>query len=768
MLQLRPILSAILAATKALLLVASFTVSTVWAQSDSLDSLPPAIQDEITLVCLPIQFRDGAGAYRDCVQSEIALRTGDGDTALTQLSFDDKYAVQQACANTGEQSSQNYKACVATQISELNQIAIPSLNKLSEDELYVVQQSCFNAQSTQGAANYRQCLNSEIESLNGIPAADTSKLSMLNKNALQLRCSSTASNAVQYRQCVTDQFESIAGTKPSFLSTLPDVQVVEVPEVEVVDQTANTSVESATDESASTITALQSNPSPAETQPNDQTASTDIATAGSEQPISDSVVVSTVPIDDIALQADSDALGEPSAASLATQPTVTNELTDQQNSSAQDARIISRPELVETLEVQEQANAQTGEPEPTDGTNPSATTTQNAPPMQKLNELWQKFLDSISSMDSIGWLLIAAVLALPALLLGLFAMIRGFRKSPPAEPEYVAPRDNRSELSLDSRRLQHEHDAATLFDDDDITSDHDAVTRIAGNNMTSDHDAVTRIASKSEQQRAPRRLSDSMHGNPPPGANTYNSGHNYAPTSNSHARQSAFSEWLLQQPESNRMEACIEFLVYWVAYGDDRYQPDLKQRLFTDTQLSSRDQIKRWVLKQDVFAFSDVIGWLKTNATQKQLDQCVALLMALLVTEHSITPVQNTVLRFLSDAFNIGRHQLEQRFDRAFGHPMPPVPRTDKYAWWTKQQPEFMQRWEARFMATRAENEQMMARLGLNANYDEAQVINAFRRAARRCHPDRFTDLGNRERALAEQQFVKFEQARDKLLGVSV
>ena len=74
----------------------------------------------------------------------------------------------------------------------------------------------------------------------------------------------------------------------------------------------------------------------------------------------------------------------------------------------------------------------------------------------------------------------------------------------------------------------------------------------------------------------------------------------------------------------------------------------------------------------------------------------------------------------------------------------------------------------ARSLATKPEVEQMSARLGLPLSFDEHQVIAAFKRAARRCHPDRFTALGDRERALAENQFGKFEQARDKLLGVSV
>jgi len=803
-----------LTATIGLLLAASLPAA---AQSNSLESLPAATQEEISRVCLPVQFREGAGAYRNCVQSELSLRSNGGTTALGQLSFDDKYAVQQACAKAGGQSSESYQSCVSNQISELNQIAAPSLNELSEDELYVVQQSCFTAQSKEGAASYRRCLNDEVQSLRNIPAVDTSNLNMLKKNALQLRCSSNSSNAVQYRQCVADQYESIAGTEPRFLPTGSATSVAAQTGTDLDSPVSNESTEAV---------AQNSDPAPVETLAVEQPAPTEVAALSSDPSDSESAVI--LP-ENIAPPADSSDRGgatvarvtvaqsnleqlspeqsnpeelnpeKPNPEKLNQDQSILNQSNDAQSTaeplptpatqtveatvitaaspnepltdagndtlsestentvSSANSRIISRPNLVETLEVNSQADAENDTPIE-DTSNATATEPQNIEPQQKLSEQWQKFLGLLSSMDAIGWLLIAGVLALPALLLGFFSMIRGFRKSTPAMPDYTPMHDDRVEPGLATRRLRHEQDAATLFDDD----------------FAADHDAVTRIANKSEQQHAAHHQRVAANGASPRAANTYSSA-DYQTSANGTLAdhygeqwQSAFGNWLMKQPEDDRMEACVEFLIYWVAYGDDRYQPDLKQRLFTGTDLSSHDQIKRWVLKQDVFAFSDVIAWLRNNATQKQLDQCVALLMALLVTEHSITPVQNTMLRFLADAFSIGKNQLEQRFDKAFGHPMPPVPRTDKYAWWAKQKPEFMQRWEARFMATRAENEQMIARLGLTSNYDEAQVINAFRRAARRCHPDRFTELGDRERALAEQQFIKFEQARDKLLGVSV
>jgi len=420
-----------------------------------------------------------------------------------------------------------------------------------------------------------------------------------------------------------------------------------------------------------------------------------------------------------------------------------------------------------------------GEPEA--NTNPASSATGSAQASEligKFSAFGQSLLDKLAALDRIGWLIVAGVLALPAILLGLFSLSRRTGNSRPAEPN-PSPLSERVEPGLQTRRLRHEREAAELFDDEvakasavsdeidtsplpmsghamsfedslDDTPEHDAVTRLAAKPLSSDGRALP------EQKKTPlqRPANDEIA----------------APRQSSEnpVWQSAFGSWLMHQPEQDRMGFCIEFLIYWVAYSDDRYQPDLRKRLFTATDLSPHDQIKRWVLKQDVFAFSDVVNWLRRNGSPQQLDQCVALIMALLVTENNITPVQNTLIRFFADAFNIGIDRVERRFENAFGHALPPIPRPDKALWWDKQQESSLTAWDARAMANNSEHEQLLARLGLQANYEDAQIIQAFRRAARRCHPDRFTELGDRERSMAEQQFIKFEQARDKLLGVSV
>ena len=744
------------------------------AQSLSLESMPLATQNEISRICLPVQYREGAPAYRNCVLSELALRDGKADSAMGRLSFDDKYAVQQACATAGGQSSQNYQRCVAEQIVELNTVAAPNLAAAAEDELYAIQQTCFSAQSKEGAANYRRCLNSELDSLLAVPAADTSALNMLNKNALQLRCSANTTRAADYRKCIAAEFESIAGRVPTFLPVSTATRVASNSVAQAGASAVAKAVESVakqsesvaeTSQALSTETIAQADTEssrPVQALPRNITPNS--TNTDSIQP-TETLALSAEQADDQPVSTLRDPTGNTPIVAVKTNTTV----------EAGADRVISRPTLVKALEEKAQAKAQGIEPEEPNAQADTQSTAGDpvADATAYLKSMWSSLLAFLSSLDRTGWMIIAGVLALPAVLLGVFSLARrGTREE--HVPINNAALAERIEPGLQTRKLRHEREAAQLFGEDQTSPPPAASTQgmqpieendapapaQSATSTQADHDQVTRIAEKPAPAEANMADSDDT---------AWAAEHPAETTAQELGNwQSAFGPWLSRKPADEQLSHCIEFLIYWVAYGDDRYEPDLKKKLFTAVDLNDHDHIKRWVLKQDVFAFADVVSWLKDNASKAQLEQTINLIMALLVTERSVTPVQNTLLRFFADAFGLGKDHLEQSFEAAFAHPLPPMPRTDKVAWWNKQSDNEIIRWDSRKIAELPTKPQMLARLGFTAPQNEIEVIKSFRRAARRCHPDRFTQLGERERALAERRFSKFEEARDRLLGVSV
>lgn len=705
--------------------------------STELANLPKPVQDEISRLCLPVQYREGATAYRNCVTAEIELRSADTGSPMAQLSFDDKYAVQQACAKAGSESPDQYRSCINEQIVALQREPVPVLNNLSDDELYAVQQTCFPAQARQGAGEYRRCVNQELDKLLQVQRVNLGELSVLQRNALQLRCSAISTDAAGYRQCLADESglpASQTASSDAGSSSDADANV-----------TAGTTATRANNNAESNLAAQPA--APAETSKETETgvqAQPTAATLTSSDADADVQIQSTP-----AVPGNATAIRDPAAnatlndsAATAVAPTDSIEFpTDQEslttNQNNDDVLTpLAIPQAPTEVQQDSEAGFQAGSDEEPGMVSGILTS---------ITALQQRAVDGFSSLNEYGRLLLAAILALPLLLVAWVVFKR--------------KRRSRYELPMDRPVMQ----PAPAFDDDDgfdlarfqaqraaeeptRTVRLDRAEFAAKQAREAPDTAVTRIATK-PTLREPQ---------PDPAQNK------------SSGNLSGFGKWLEQQPQGQRLQSCVEFLIYWMAYGDERYDPAMKRKLFLARDLNNHDLIKRWVLKRDANAFADVITWTRLHATAVQLEQIVDLLMALLVTPNSVTPVQTTLLRFLGDVFGMGSEVLEGRFERAFGHHLPGVPRVDKLAWWQKLTQQQIDRWEAPFLTKIPEREQLKARLGLDDDFSEADVVQAFRRAARRCHPDCFNALDEQERMLAARQFTKFEEARDRLLGVSV
>jgi len=81
------------------LLLAAFAPLSASAQT-AITGLASSVRDEVVRRCLPMQYREGADAYRDCVVAGVTAREGGtrGSAGLPDLTLDDRYAIERACA----------------------------------------------------------------------------------------------------------------------------------------------------------------------------------------------------------------------------------------------------------------------------------------------------------------------------------------------------------------------------------------------------------------------------------------------------------------------------------------------------------------------------------------------------------------------------------------------------------------------------------------------------------------------------------------------
>jgi len=670
--------------------------------SNILDKLDQSQQAVIDLSCTSRHFAQGPDAYRDCLLQEFALIEGgieNDSEKLDDLSFDEQYAIQRACAAEYGKSSVAYTTCTRQQLDELVLEPEPQLSAISIDEQYALSQQCFSTQSDAGVRLYRKCINTALETLKTLPLADFSERTDVQRDNIQLECSISTGDINAYRKCllkatgiaVEQVDESVSAALTTDGTSEPDTKTKPVPN----------SSDPVTDLPASAL------------DKNVQTDQRQTLEAG----VSDIVAIKPDTTADITAQAFADNAGA-------------------DNNGDQIAAELTAADSLHTM----------GQRAPTS------------------SDLLTRVQTGVAALSPTHWVALLAALSMPL----MFFIIKPAQQKtvvstavperhstdnhhrrrkrersnrvsnkrsnistyvPPRAPDTAADtanRDNSLDITLDET-LEDE----CLYLDQTFTVElpalHDQRT-LTGNQSTN------RAASIDAEFEAIDNL--------------------------------RLINWLENFEASQQQEYAIEYLIYWVAYADNRFDPALKQRVLRMKNPDAQNLIKRWVFNKDANAFADAISFLQSQTNARQRQQILDLLMALLVTEMALTPAQNNLLRFLSDAFGIGNAGLNEQYNRAYGQLMPPIPRPDKIMWWEQLSAEQKLRWDARSIARQPDNIRYRIALGqpLQGEVVVSNVEKSFKLAIDRCDPKRVNLLGNREACLITTQGKKFVIARDSLL----
>ncbi|NND91298.1 MAG: hypothetical protein HKN42_10575 [Granulosicoccus sp.] len=705
-----------------------------------LDELSAGEQANIERLCLPVQFKQGAAAYRACILSRLDTRSdefqqGTAQRLISSLSFDEQYAIQQFCQSSGPLDSDAYGRCSEEQAASLAGTAEPELDRLRDDETYAVQQSCFDTQTSGGVRRYRDCIEAAITRMLAVPRADLTSLALLDRNALQLRCSAQNVDAAGYRSCL---LEAVGGRAKFADSAAPLL----IPGEATADSAAAAASVTDPDEAAESATVVST-----------------LRQAAGGRP-------------EAILQIDDPAQSDPAAVAVDSSM-LTAESTSTQVPQAPSGQV------PETDSASQLANAVSSAPDADAGaaTEPAESGLQDESADEGsadfAADLLQRTQSTLAGLTGINRIMLFAALGLPVLLLGYWRLTRGRSN----ESEYVAPahpyplRDRVGVVPHTSP--EHEALQEDAVEEDvmanDVAADqfgHTSRTRDSGGEQAPD------FASQVEEMFGDKTSEAALPSDTilkAPADEFHRPAHRSAAPPVPGLERDGYFSWLSRQEASMQSTLAIEFLIYWTAYADERYEPELKKRIFQLREPDEHELIKRWVLMQDVDAFADNLYWLQSNLPSEQCEQIINLLMALLVNENALTPAQNTLLRFLADVFGLGQERLDSLYRSAYGQELPPLPRPDLPQWWEKQSTDKLKRWDARSVSRQHRDIQYRVKLGLplGGDLEEKDILDSFERARHRCRAELFNLLSVRERNLVERQLGKFEMAKRALLEVS-
>ncbi|MFK7893392.1 MAG: hypothetical protein AB8B63_21430 [Granulosicoccus sp.] len=730
--------------------------------ADLLDTLPSPQREVVERICLPIQFKQGSQAYRSCLISESAARASLPTSPLAALPADEQSAIQLACRTTGPAGTAANQQCIEQQLQLLLTEPTPRLTEASSNEQYVIQQASAQVSTSQGGRAYRRCINEALDTLSEIPQVQLAGLSIADRNTLQQVCLGRTNDARDYRECLLGM---VSGDQPK-------------------NEPADTGAESLV----------------ARTTANEQTATLAPPLANAQsverQSGSDAVVFSPGSSSTAAVQPQTDRRipdePPPGSTQTASPPAII--------APPPLPRIPDPPKQVMTPATSSPAQDLQLQPQPQPrlpDDNPATNLASSEPPQadnSAMGGMLQKLQAGLSSLSGTDRLLLVAALSIPLLMI-VFRTLFARRETvaydrPPAEPtshdQSIVDSPTTASTQQTAPRQGLREQADNLFDNLASESESGSETPKAGVSEDTSFAQSDPIINHEEEKTVRLPVVENASENADPAWANKEAWEDVEDDADPDLHDSeydatialdfnpailsnvsgAFGHWLKEQASEKQLSFAIEFLVYWLAYADERYEASLKARVFKMKAPDEHTMIKRWVLQNDVDSFCDAVKWLQSRATEKQRTQIIDLLFALLVSEKALTPIQNTLFRFLGDAFGLGQSKLGARYRRAFEATMPPLPRVDKPGWWKTQSEEQVFRWNARAVARKPLDIQHRVKLGLplTGNLKPADILRCHQKAAVRCNPDRFQELGEREITMIERQATKFDMARDSLM----
>ena len=756
------------------------------ALAESYADLPETDKAYVKRLCAPVQYQQDTAAYRNCIEQHSIAIQKSNRTPVASLDFDEQLSVQKTCQKEGAIGSILYRQCVVVQARSLEGISIADTSSISDDRIYEAREGCAN--KTSGVKAYRLCVNKAVQStLATLGLADVGpeqpfEATTIKSEALEaatVEISSTepapVDTPITEIEATAIKPEALEAAAVEISSTEP--ALVDAPMTEFkVTGTKPQALEAAAVEISST--------EPAQVDvPMSELAAVKTETIEPLSGVETTLAVNTAGDNihnksddsiDIPLTSSAIRVDYPNIASSYTPTTLRNaasELNTAQN-PVQSAQLTETlpPELSAAESVANNAQGAAPDAQQSADTDDLDPINANKPALEVAKDyaqkLWAQLQTSLEGVEGRDRTILLAALALPFLLIGFWLIMRRRSDDSDDYEEYSQPHsramagqghDNHSmhddtadafSDTLNNKQLYYADQVEELFADDEDPVFVDTDTPAYADDTSQQDHFADDISSQDNLNGAP--LEESEHT----------------------AKVSASSDLMTILTKHEREEQLgfvIEFMIYWMAFTDERYEPELKRKIFAEQEPDDHDLIKRSVLSHDLIAFTEAVSWLQSKASLEERQQVLKLLMALLVYEEGITPVQNTLLRFLCNAFGLTHIQLDEMFQIAFGQPLPPMPRPDKPSWWNKQSSDKLKRWDARSVAQQTPSIQARVKLGLplSGELDPQQITEQHERAILRCQADNFGLLTNREQQLAERQQAKYHNALEVLMEVS-
>lgn len=228
----------------------------------------------------------------------------------------------------------------------------------------------------------------------------------------------------------------------------------------------------------------------------------------------------------------------------------------------------------------------------------------------------------------------------------------------------------------------------------------------------------------------------------------------------------------------HRQSVCVLAILAWIAACDGKVDESEGELLRKVAEAGEDAAELAAVLEAarslDADDLEMACGFLRTQTSRGDKRLLAQLAIAMAIQDGRLTVSENWVLQFLADLLAISPRGLGRLFQQIARRPFPIAGDPSDPAWWERRETGLEAQAPTDGIASDSieplapppamSRQEAMAVLGLEVDASATAVHAAYRRLAKKRHPDRFAPLGPAAVASATFMFERLQQAQQLLL----
>lgn len=233
---------------------------------------------------------------------------------------------------------------------------------------------------------------------------------------------------------------------------------------------------------------------------------------------------------------------------------------------------------------------------------------------------------------------------------------------------------------------------------------------------------------------------------------------------------SEFERLILKENDPTGL--AVFLILAWITGSDGELDVDERKALSSiaasGNHINCEDLIIKLGVQGNVPAIQLACELIRIRFANEGASLFLEMAIGIAITDRYLRPSENYILRFLADLLGVAKTELNRLFFERTGKQFPDPPDISSNAYWSSRQQTRSTRGSSSAKPNQAipknKYEEAHSILGVPAGTAKDEIKTAYRRLAKKHHPDRYHSLGKEAVEAAHVTFSRIQEAYDYLI----